>query len=130
MPLPGRLPGGLGLLATWLCHQRPDRCFTIHGWTMPVCARCTGMYGGILAAMLVHLIWGRLVPSGRLALICLVTMLLGGVEVLAEELGWAGSNAARFASGLVIGAGIGTLLGVGLRTLIRPPQRRRRGDES
>ena len=120
MPTAGPALGRINLLAGWLCHQKPDRCFTIGGWTMPICSRCTGMYGGIFAAMLVHLLWRRLVPSWRLAGICLIVVLLGGVEVLAEALGWTGGNGVRFASGLVIGGGIGTLLGVGLRTLIRP----------
>jgi uncharacterized membrane protein len=27
-----------------VCHQRPERCFHVHGRPMPVCARCTGLY--------------------------------------------------------------------------------------
>ena len=33
-----------------ICHQRPDRCFWIHGRPMPVCARCTGIYTGAAIA--------------------------------------------------------------------------------
>lgn len=33
-----------------ICHQRPDRCFWIHGRPMPVCARCTGLYAGAALA--------------------------------------------------------------------------------
>ena len=92
---------------------------------MPLCTRCTGTYVGILGAMAAHLMPLRLVPSVRLAGLCVGVVLLGGLEVLAERFGWPGSNAARFASGLVMGAGVGTLLGVGLRTLLRTPGRRR-----
>jgi uncharacterized membrane protein len=28
------------------CHQRPDRSFFLQGVQLPVCARCTGIYGG------------------------------------------------------------------------------------
>jgi len=120
MATPGGALAGMNLLAGWLCHQKPDRCFTLAGWTLPLCARCTGMYGAILLSLGVHLFWRRLVPSGRLALACVGLVLVGGAEAVAEALGWAGGNGVRFASGLVMGAGIGTLLGVGLRTLIRP----------
>jgi len=91
---------------------------------MPLCARCTGMYSGIVAAMAVHLVVGKFAPSARLAAICVGAVLLGGVEALAEWLGWPGTNALRFVSGLIMGAGIGTLLGVGLRALIGRPRRR------
>lgn len=30
-----------------LCHQRSDRCLTVGGTAMAVCARCLGIYGGI-----------------------------------------------------------------------------------
>src|SRR4051812_25109372 len=29
-----------------VCHQRPDRSFFLQGVQLPVCARCTGIYGG------------------------------------------------------------------------------------
>lgn len=33
-----------------ICHQRPDRSFWIHGQSMPVCARCTGLYASAALA--------------------------------------------------------------------------------
>jgi uncharacterized membrane protein len=29
-----------------VCHQRPQRSFHLAGAPLPVCARCTGIYGG------------------------------------------------------------------------------------
>ncbi len=28
------------------CHQIPERCFKIHGYIFPICARCTGVIIG------------------------------------------------------------------------------------
>jgi hypothetical protein len=36
-----------------LCHQAPDRSFQLWAMQMPVCARCTGIYVGAAAAVLV-----------------------------------------------------------------------------
>jgi uncharacterized membrane protein len=30
--------------AGYICHQRPERSFHLHGRPLPVCARCTGLY--------------------------------------------------------------------------------------
>lgn len=34
------------------CHQKPERSFFIGDYQMPVCARCTGVFAGYLAAVL------------------------------------------------------------------------------
>ena len=31
------------------CHQIPERCFTVKGYTFPLCARCTGVFIGHFA---------------------------------------------------------------------------------
>jgi uncharacterized membrane protein len=33
------------------CHGMPERCFTLDGVPMPICARCTGIYAGFLVAL-------------------------------------------------------------------------------
>lgn len=43
---------GLGFA---VCHQSPTHSFHFHGLSMPLCARCTGMYLGALIAMLMQL---------------------------------------------------------------------------
>ncbi len=35
-----------------VCHQAPERCFEWLGRPLPVCARCLGLYSGVLAAAL------------------------------------------------------------------------------
>jgi uncharacterized membrane protein len=34
------------------CHQLPERCFTVKGYTFPLCARCTGVFLGQSMALL------------------------------------------------------------------------------
>jgi uncharacterized membrane protein len=37
-----------------LCHQRPERSFFIAGHNFAVCTRCTGLYAGFAAAVLLY----------------------------------------------------------------------------
>jgi len=37
-----------------LCHQRPDRSFYAFGYPWAVCARCSGIYLGILLGLLAY----------------------------------------------------------------------------
>lgn len=43
---------GIHLVFAAVCHQTPARCFTWLGRPLPVCARCLGLYAGVLAAAL------------------------------------------------------------------------------
>src|SRR5262245_8437487 len=52
---------GVGSL---ICHQRPERSFQLLATTMPVCARCTGIYAGAALAAIVVALRPSLV-SGR-----------------------------------------------------------------
>ena len=41
-------PPQLRALFRPFCHGMPERCFTLEGVPMPICARCTGIYAGFL----------------------------------------------------------------------------------
>jgi uncharacterized membrane protein len=41
------------------CHQDPARCFDLGSGSLAVCARCTGLYTGGFAALLLTTIFGR-----------------------------------------------------------------------
>jgi uncharacterized membrane protein len=47
-----------------ICHQMPDRSFHYWGYPLGVCSRCTGIYGGFLAGLLLYPIL-RNVGNGR-----------------------------------------------------------------
>ncbi len=40
------------LLFRLLCHGIPARCLTVWGAVMPICARCTAIYAGLLAGLI------------------------------------------------------------------------------
>src|SRR5687767_382083 len=45
-------PGFVYGLASTVCHQRPERSFTLDGQQLPVCARCAGLYvSGAIGAL-------------------------------------------------------------------------------
>ena len=49
-----------------LCHQLPERSFSVLGVQYPVCARCTGIYVGFLFALATLLwVYRRRHPTGR-----------------------------------------------------------------
>jgi uncharacterized membrane protein len=57
-----------------LCHRITDRSFTIAGRQFPLCARCTGMYLGVMLTFIVlgmagRLRWGELPPLRILAVL-------------------------------------------------------------
>ncbi|QQS49227.1 MAG: DUF2085 domain-containing protein [Acidobacteriota bacterium] len=43
-----------------ICHQLPDRSFEYQSLPFGVCARCTGIYVGFLAGLLVYPLWRSL----------------------------------------------------------------------
>jgi len=87
-----------------VCHQRPDRCFWIHGRPMPVCARCSGLYAGAAVAAPLALVCASALSRrrGRLlaAIAALPTAITWGIEIagLAHS-----SNIMRAAAALPLG---------------------------
>ena len=48
----GRFPHMVRMAGALVCHQRVERTFEIAGGSLPVCARCTGLYlSGALGAV-------------------------------------------------------------------------------
>lgn len=84
------------------CHQRPDRSFFIGDYQFPVCARCTGVFLGQLAAVIM-LLSGRRVPAKAAAALLAVM----GADWLAQKLEVLGStNIRRLMTGIMGGIGI------------------------
>lgn len=61
---PGGLTGKADAIGYAICHQIAERSFEVHGHPLPLCARCTGIYLGVMIGFGVLLVGQR----GRAAL--------------------------------------------------------------
>lgn len=84
------------------CQQQASRSFWLEGYPMALCARCLGNYIGFILAGLVWLVRPKSITT-KLFLLLLVP---GLGEKIAEYLGWAGTNEARFGAGIFLGGAI------------------------
>ncbi|NUR56806.1 MAG: DUF2085 domain-containing protein [Acidobacteria bacterium] len=105
----------------FVCHQRPERSFHLHGRPLAVCARCAGLYASALAGGIVALLVGVPLVSARRARLWLALAAVPTVVTVGIELAGVAhpSNTMRMISALPLGA-IAAWLVVG--ELSRPPE--------
>jgi uncharacterized membrane protein len=110
------LQGFLHWMGYGLCHQMPQRSFFGGGVQVPVCARDTGIYVGVVLSLLLIAILhrgsrprGMPSPAGWIAMALMVgTMAFDGVT---EYMGVrATTNELRLITGLLTGFAIGALI--------------------
>ena len=99
--LPVPVSAAIYAIGSYICHQRPERSFWLDGVQLPVCARCIGIYAGVVVGSGLAPFIG-LVRWPRTAIILSTFPAL--VSLLVE---WAGlaypSNGVRAATGAVAG---------------------------
>ncbi len=98
-------PGLRGPVAVALgCHAHPERCLAWRGRRMPICARCTGIVAGNLAALPWFAAQG--LPGTRLALVGLALLLPaaldGGLQLATR---YRSGPARRLVTGVTAGFG-------------------------
>jgi uncharacterized membrane protein len=86
------------------CHQLPERSFFIKGYQMPVCARCTGVILGYLAAL--PGIWRTKSNESLSVFGCLIMLTDWGLQALNIQ---TSTNKRRLITGFLGGYGIMTL---------------------
>lgn len=111
--------------ASVVCHQRPERSFMLAGASLPVCARCTGLYVGALVAgglLLARGRPGRAAPvadgtDARRGRAALGLGLLPNLLTLVAEwsTGSAPSNVLRASAGAALGLAVMYVLRVATR---------------
>jgi uncharacterized membrane protein len=101
-----------------VCHQLAERSFFIDGRQLPVCARCTGLYLGGVAGLLVWCSWKvargwrrvAITPRAALRLVA-VAGVPTAISVAAATAGvWDGSNTTRAVLALPLGLGAGAVV--------------------
>lgn len=91
----------------WGCHQMPERSYSIHGYQLPVCARCTGIILGEILSATLFLLGVRLSVTAYIAL--MILLVLDGTVQYATK--YCSTNIKRLLSGLLFGYGfIGVIL--------------------
>ncbi|HZY43213.1 MAG TPA: DUF2085 domain-containing protein [Anaerolineae bacterium] len=71
----------LNLIGFALCHRLPERSFVIDGHQLPLCARCTGIYLGLLIGTL-SLIVRRRTRASRLPATPIIVALIGFIVIM------------------------------------------------
>lgn len=86
----------------WGCHQMPSRSFFIHGYQMPLCARCTGIIvGEVLGLILVSCCFSINIFY---AILMIVPMGIDGIIQL--KYNYESTNIRRVLTGCMAGVGI------------------------
>ncbi len=95
------------LLFRLVCHGIPRRCLTLWDVPMPICARCTAVYAGFLAGLLLFLVVPWIDERLLRVVLCIASapLIIDGVTQalrLRES-----TNDLRLATGLVAGLSFG-----------------------
>jgi uncharacterized membrane protein len=93
-----------------VCHQMPERSFAILGLPLAVCHRCFGIYLGLFVGSLMRQLWMHRTPEARRYWV-LAAMVPLALDALLPYSGlWANTALSRFATGLLFGIPIASLL--------------------
>ena len=89
------------------CHGIPDRCISIWGVPMPICARCAAIYAGLAVSLIIFFVLPRMSElAARVMLMIAVTPLaVDGLTQLARLR--QSTNALRMATGVTAGIAFG-----------------------
>ena len=94
-------------LFRFMCHGRVERCLELFSTPMPICARCTGIYLGLLAGLFLFPLmrWLRERVMRTVAFIAVVPL---GIDGVTQLLGLRESvNPLRVATGIIAGLAFG-----------------------
>jgi uncharacterized membrane protein len=89
------------------CHGIPERCLYLWNVPMPICARCTAIYVGLIVSIALFLILPRITERVARIVLCVaaVPMAIDGFTQLAKLR--VSTNTLRIETGLVLGIAFG-----------------------
>jgi uncharacterized membrane protein len=106
----------LHILGFGLCHQLPERSFVFGGLQWPVCARCTGIYLGLIAALAALLLVYRTrqrfgAPPWPFWLFAAAALSAMAYDGFSSYLGWRPTtNFLRLLTGLAVGTTLAVIV--------------------
>lgn len=97
---------------SYICHQLPERSLHLLEHPLAVCARCFGVYFGLLAGLLIYPAWRRIDEIEPLPRIWLFLSLVPiGIDWSLTALGiWENTHFSRFFTGMVLGVACATYI--------------------
>src|ERR1041385_252629 len=84
MGTPAGIDGKMDAVAYAICHRIDARSFLDNGIPMPLCARCTGIYLGVVICFLIALVSGRAkasrLPSIKVSIALIIFVAIMGFD--------------------------------------------------
>src|ERR1041384_1877942 len=81
---PDGIDGKFDAIGYAICHRIDARSFLINGMPMPLCARCTGIYLGVVVCFLIALVSGRAkasrLPSIKVSIALIIFVAIMGFD--------------------------------------------------
>ena len=104
-----------------VCHQIAERCFTLLGYPLAVCQRCSGIYFGLWIGALLYpaipeIVRYRFIHRSWLLCAIIFIALDAGLALMGL---WTNTPLTRFASGIVFGTSSSILLVTGIAEVLR-----------
>jgi uncharacterized membrane protein len=105
-------------VASFICHQLPERSFHVGSFQLPVCARCLGLYAGGALGSAAGIVGALALLSRPTAwVIALAGAVPTAATVTLESAGlWYPSNDTRAIAGILLGAAVAFVVANALRT--------------
>lgn len=86
-----------------LCHQKPDRCFSINGFPMAVCSRCFGFYSMLALAWFVPFLLKFRVNKKVIVTYFIFIIVINTIDVIFNMSGiWTNNLLSRFFMGMLL----------------------------
>ena len=104
---------------SFICHQMPERSFTLLQHPLAVCHRCSGIYLGFFLGTLLAPLFFRMPPPARRACVLAATALLTLDALLPFTGLWNGFWQCRFLTGLAFGCAAAPFAVMGLDEILK-----------
>lgn len=97
---------------SYICHQMPERSLHFAGHPLAVCARCFGVYFGLLASLLAYPLWREIDDIEPLPRFWLFLSLVPiAIDWSLTVFGvWENTHLSRFLTGVIMGAACATYI--------------------